>query len=61
MAWGAAWADTGRVFTREDGTDLHPTRVSEQLGCPSKRSGLPRIRLHDLRHGHFARCAAGGR
>jgi integrase len=23
MAWGAAWTDSGRVFTRENGTDLH--------------------------------------
>jgi hypothetical protein len=26
LAWGPAWTDTGRVFTREDGTDLHPQR-----------------------------------
>jgi hypothetical protein len=24
MAWGSAWTDTGRVFTREDGTPLRP-------------------------------------
>jgi len=52
LAWGAAWTDTGRVFTREDGTDQHPSRVSERFGQLVKRSGLARIRLHDLRHSH---------
>lgn len=52
MAWGPAWQATGRVFTREDGTDLHPERVSELFGRAVRRSELPRIRLHDLRHTH---------
>ena len=60
MAWGAAWTDSGRVFTREDGTDLRPTRVSEQFDALVKRSGLPRIRLHDLRHGHCTLALGAG-
>ena len=31
---------------------LHPSRVSEQFNWLVKRSGLPRIRPHDLRHAH---------
>jgi len=50
LAWGAAWTDTGRVFTREDGTDLYPSRISAEFDRLVKRSRLPRIRLHDLRH-----------
>jgi integrase len=60
MAWGAAWIDTGRVFTREDGSDLNPTRVSEAFDRLVKRCGLPRIRLHDLRHGHATLALAAG-
>jgi integrase len=60
MAWGAAWTDTGRVFTREDGTDLHPSRVSETFDRLVKQSGLPRMRLHDLRHGHATLALAAG-
>jgi integrase len=60
LAWGAAWTDSGRVFTREDGTDLHPTRVSEQFDALVRQSGLPRIRLHDLRHGHATLALAAG-
>jgi integrase len=60
MAWGAAWTGTGRVFTREDGSDLHPSRVSETFDRLVKGSGLPRIRLHDLRHGHATLALAAG-
>jgi integrase len=52
MAWGPAWTDTGRVLTREDGTDLHPERVSELFDRLVKRSGLPRLTVHGLRHTH---------
>jgi integrase len=60
MAWGVAWTDSGRVFTREDGTDLHPARVSELFDRLVKQSGVPRIRLHDLRHGHCTLALAAG-
>jgi integrase len=60
LAWGAAWTDSGRLFTREDGTDLHPARVSETLDRLVKRSGLARVRLHDLRHGHATLALAAG-
>jgi integrase len=52
MAWGPAWIETGRVFTREDGADLHPERVSELFDRLVKRSGLPRLTVHGLRHTH---------
>jgi integrase len=32
VAWGEAWADSGRVFTREDGSSLRPGWVSERFG-----------------------------
>ena len=47
-------------ITREDGTDLHPSRVSEAFDRLVKRCGLPRVRLHDLRHGHCTLALAAG-
>jgi integrase len=40
------------VFTREDGTAWHPDRISKLFEEAVAASGLPRIRLHDLRHTH---------
>jgi integrase len=52
LAFGPDWEDSGRVFTREDAAALHPERVSELFDRLVRRSGLPRIRLHDLRRTH---------
>lgn len=38
------------VFTHENGDPLDPTWVSRHFDRLVKRHGLPRIRLHDLRH-----------
>ncbi len=48
--WGPAWQDTGRVFTNEDGSWLHPGKVTDMFERLVALSGLPPIRLHDLRH-----------
>ncbi len=38
------------VFTDELGNHLHPDYVSRQFRALVEQSGLPKIRLHDLRH-----------
>ncbi|OLB80081.1 MAG: hypothetical protein AUI14_08120 [Actinobacteria bacterium 13_2_20CM_2_71_6] len=50
-AAGRPWQDTGYVFTRPDGTPLHPDYVTQRFRILVIRAGLPPIRLHDLRHG----------
>jgi integrase len=50
LAAGPAWVDSGLVFTREDGSPLHPETVSDHFERRVRRAGLPRIRFHDLRH-----------
>lgn len=51
LAWGPAWEETGLVFTREDGTPIHPDRFSKLFDAHVRAAGPPRIiRLHDLRH-----------
>lgn len=51
MAWGPAWTDSGLVFTKEDGSPLHPAYVTSHFEHLASKAGLPPIRLHDLRHG----------
>lgn len=48
--WGTAWKDTGKVFTQEDGSWLHPETVSETFRRILARTDLPPITLRDLRH-----------
>jgi integrase len=60
LAWGPAWIDTGRIFTREDGSELHPEYVTRHFERLCKQAGLPPIRLHDLRHGAATLALAGG-
>ncbi|MHA6762183.1 tyrosine-type recombinase/integrase [Streptacidiphilus sp. PAMC 29251] len=48
--WGDGWRDTGRIFTQEDGSLLHPGKVSDLFERLVAAAGLPPIRLHDLRH-----------
>ncbi|MFH1331544.1 MAG: site-specific integrase [Actinomycetota bacterium] len=40
------------VFGRPDGEPIHPDSFSQAFDRVVARSGLPRIRLHDLRHSH---------
>ncbi|MDE0571879.1 site-specific integrase [Demequina sp. B12] len=60
QAWASAWLDTGRVFTREDGTDLHPDYVSKTFARLARRAGLRVMRFHDLRHGAASLLLAAG-
>jgi integrase len=50
---GDAWPDAGLFFVQPDGRAWHPQTVSDRFENLIGRSGLPPVRLHDLRH-----CAA---
>jgi integrase len=52
LALGADWRpELNLVFTSELGTPLNPSNVTRRSFHPLlKRSHLPRIRFHDLRH-----------
>ena len=60
LAWGSAWTDTGRVFTREDGTPLRPGWISVRFTTLAAKAKLPPIRFHDLRHGTASMLLAAG-
>ena len=58
---GAGWSN-GRdlVFTQPDGSCVDPESVAKVFMRRVARSGLPRIRFHDLRHTHCAHLIESG-
>ena len=60
LAWGAEWTDSGRVFTRGDGTPLRPAWISVRFDTLATRAVLPPITLHGLRHGAATMLLAAG-
>jgi integrase len=57
---GAAYENNDLVFAREDGRPVHPDYFSQTFDRTVKRLGLPKIRLHDLRHTHATLGLAAG-
>jgi integrase len=47
-------------FTAPDGQPLNPDTISQWFERVVRRSSLPRIRLHDLRHTHATHLLAAG-
>ena len=60
LAWGAAWQDSGYVFTQPNGAPIRPDAVTRRFDALVCAAGLPRIRLHDLRHTHATLGLAAG-
>lgn len=50
LALGAGYQDDDLVTAQADGQTVSPTRITEQFGRLYRRTKLPHIRLHDLRH-----------
>jgi hypothetical protein len=57
---GPRWRDSGLVFTWPDGRPLHPERFSKWFEQLARAAGLPRIRLHDVRHSYATAALAAG-
>ncbi|GIJ52330.1 hypothetical protein Val02_92160 [Virgisporangium aliadipatigenens] len=60
VAAGKVWHDTGYVFTGPDGSPLHPAYLTHRFTELVIASGLPPVRLHDLRHGAAALALTAG-
>jgi len=58
--WDDGWVETGLVFTLESGEALDPESVSRYWRQAVKKSMLPQIRLHDLRHTHATLALQAG-
>lgn len=48
--WGEAYSDDGLVFARENGAPLRPEWVLDRFHELTSAAGLPKVRIHDLRH-----------
>jgi len=55
-----AWADLDLVFTTGAGTAIEPRNVDRAWERLCARAGVPRIRLHDLRHACASYLLAAG-
>lgn len=58
---GDAWRDTdGRIFTTEEGKPLFPDTVTNWFTDFVKRTGLPKVTIHSLRHTYASLMIADG-
>ena len=60
LAWGSAWADSGLLFTREDGRPVHPGMISGHFLRCAFGADLPPVSLHGMRHGSATYLLAAG-
>lgn len=60
MLLGAGWRELDLVFPRVDGELYNPESVALTFKRLGEKAGLPKIRLHDLRHGHATHLLAAG-
>ena len=60
LAAGEIYQDHDLVFAAEDGGYVHPDGFSKRFKRLLKASGVPPIRLHDLRHTHATLAMQAG-
>jgi integrase len=60
QALSMEWIDSGRVFTQENGAQLHPERISALFRRLVAAAALPPIPLHGLRHTYASLALAKG-
>ena len=61
LAVGPGWRDErDLVFTAVDGYRLDPESISKQFEHRVRRSGLPKLTFHGLRHSHAAHLIEAG-
>ncbi len=60
LAIGVGWVDTDLVFCGVGGRALRPDAVTKVFASAVTRSGLPRLRFHDLRHSRASHLARAG-
>jgi integrase len=60
LAAGPLWQRTGYVFTQADGTPIDPESVSKDFCGVVRRTGLPHLTLHGLRHAHATLALTAG-
>lgn len=57
---GDKWIYSNRIITSEDGRPMHPDRLTRWFSKFIKKTDLPHIHLHGLRHTYATLCIANG-
>lgn len=57
---GDKWTDTKRLFTKWDGTPMHPDTLTKLFSEFIKTHNLPKITIHSLRHTNATLLIANG-
>jgi integrase len=60
LAFGGGYVETGLVFCLADGSAIDPDGLTQRFARHVRESGLPRIRLHALRHSHATSALKAG-
>src|SRR5205823_3219100 len=60
LVLGLAWRDLDLIFDRGDGGPVNPNWLTDRFGQLGRSQGFPRVRFHDLRHGHATLMLAEG-
>lgn len=57
---GTGWINSNRIITAPNGSPMHPDRLTHWFSKFIKRTDLPQIHLHSLRHTYATLCIAKG-
>ena len=57
---GEVWQNTDYVFTQADGRPVDPDAITKDFSDLIKKSGLPHLTLHGLRHAHATMLLEAG-
>ena len=57
---GAAWRDLDLVLDGGRGQHLDPDSLTHAFAKIAKKAGMPKVRLHDLRHAFATTLLVGG-
>lgn len=60
LALGGDYRDEDLVVCEPDGSPVHPKTISYRFTKAVRAAGLPKIRLHDLRHTHATLALEAG-
>lgn len=60
LVMGAGWPDSGLVVTEPTGEPVHPQRLTRRFNAHVAASGLPPLRLHDVRHSYATAALRAG-